>query len=252
MGDYKIKSWRPANPHKPNFIDAVPDEYPATRFFDNMSFIGDRGTACFLIETSAGLVLIDCLWPNDRCIDIIERGIRDLGFDPDKLKAIVLTHGHFDHMGAANALSQALGIPIFAHENAAEYLLNPFMNLSIHCGPEITVQNFQNLKGGDEVILASNTNFRLKTIYVPGHTTDSIAFYSEKENVAFVGDTLFKGSLGSAQFPGGNLMQLIQSITDRLFCLPDNTILLSGHSEQTTVGEAKKDLSSIFRNRMDM
>ena len=80
----------------------------------------------------------------------------------------------------------------------------------------------------------------LRVIYTPGHTTDSVVYYSEKNQVAFVGDTIFKGSIGNYQYPGGSLRELEKSIINRIFKLPGNTILCSGHSEQTTV-EAEKN-----------
>ena len=87
---------------------------------------------------------------------------------------------------------------------------------------------------------AADPEFSLKTIYTPGHTTDSVIFYSEKDHAAFVGDTIFKGSSGNWQYPGGDLRKLQHSIIKRIFTLPDETVLLSGHSDQTTVGTEKR------------
>ena len=77
-------------------------------------------------------------------------------------------------------------------------------------------------------------------IYTPGHTPDSVLLYNEKERIAFVGDTIFKESIGNYTFPGGNKDLLIQSIMERVFTLPDDTVLYSGHSEPTTVGAEKR------------
>ena len=156
------------------------------------------------------------------------------------IEKILLTHGHFDHMGAADELRQSLGIPVCAHENADTYLLDAGMNLSLHCGPAITVHNAQKLKDGDQVRLDKNPGFMLQVMHTPGHTTDSISLYCEKENVVFAGDTIFKGSMGSSGYPGGNPVELKNSIANRLFRLPEKTVLLSGHSMQTTVGDEKR------------
>ena len=108
--------WRPVRPHKPNFIGRIPAVYPATRFFDQLCFIGNIGVCCFLVETSAGLVLLDCMDPDQRCVDIIENGIRELGHTPDELIAIMITHGHGDHWGKAGYFREKYGCKIYMSE----------------------------------------------------------------------------------------------------------------------------------------
>lgn len=159
------------------------------------------------------------------------------------IEKILLTHGHFDHMGAADMLRDTLHVPVMAHRRSDEYLLDSRMNLSAFCGPSITVENVKYLDDGDEVALTSNPEAVLKVIYTPGHTTDSIMFYSKKDSFAFVGDTIFKGSIGNDQYPGGDAMELQKSIVSNIFTLPDHTVLCSGHSEQTTVGLEKQRYS---------
>ena len=155
------------------------------------------------------------------------------------IEKILLTHGHFDHMGAVDEIRKTLRIPVYAHSRSDEYLLDARKNLSAFCGPAITVRHVEFLDDGDVTGLEANPLFGLHVIYVPGHTTDSIMFYSKTDHVAFVGDTIFRGSIGNYQYPGGNLRDLQRSIIDRIFTLPDNTVLYSGHSERTTVGIEK-------------
>ena len=88
--------------------------------------------------------------------------------------------------------------------------------------------------------MEANPDFPLRVIYTPGHTADSVTYYSAPDHAAFVGDTIFKGSIGSTQYPGGDPVALRQSIDIRIFTLPGDTILCSGHSGQTTVGTEKK------------
>lgn len=159
--------------------------------------------------------------------------IRREGWD---IEAILLTHGHFDHTGAVNELREALGVPVYAHEDADRYLLDPRMNLSAFCVGNWTVRNVKYLRHGDTISLKANPAFSLRVIHTPGHTTDSVVYYSEKDRVAFVGDTIFKGSIGNYQYPGGNRQDIVKSITEKILALPDATILYSGHSEETSVG----------------
>ena len=175
----------------------------------------------------------------------------DPGAEPERLlsmirreewtiEKILLTHGHFDHTGAAESLRQTLGIPVLAHENADDYLLDPRMNLSAFCVGNWTLRNVEKLRDGDVVSLAANAAFALRVLHTPGHTTDSVVYYSEKDRIAFVGDTIFKGSIGNFQYPGGSRQNIIASIRDRVLTLPDDTVLYSGHSEETKVGMEKR------------
>ena len=169
------------------------------------------------------------------------RGLLNLIYEKDwTIEKILLTHGHFDHTGAVDEIRDALGIPVLAHQRSDEYLLDAQKNLSALCGPPIIVRNVEYLDDGDVLFLDSNPDFCLRVVYVPGHTTDSVMFYSEAAHTAFVGDTIFKGSIGNYQYPGGDPEDLQRSIIEKIFTLPDNTVLCSGHSEQTTVGAEKR------------
>ena len=163
--------------------------------------------------------------------------IRENGWIIEK---ILLTHGHFDHIGAVDALRAALEIPVLAYKTADDYLLDAKRNLSALCGPSILVRGAEHVNDGDLIDLAVNPLLSLRVIYTPGHTTDSVIYYSATDRVAFVGETIFKGSIGNYQYPGGNLKDLQRSILERIFILPDDTVLCSGHSEQTTVGTEKR------------
>jgi len=151
------------------------------------------------------------------------------------IEKILLTHGHFDHFGAANELRHSLRIPIYAYEKADKYLLDGKMNLSSFCGREIRLPETGKFRDGDEIQLQSNPEFKLKVLYGPGHTTDSVIFHSEMDQLAFVGDTVFRGSIGTDQYPGGNRTDLIHTIRDIIMDLPGETMLFSGHTECTTV-----------------
>ena len=133
-----------------------------------------------------------------------------------------------------------LNLPVLAYRTADDYLLDARKNLSALCGPPITIRDAAFIDDGDNITLEANLSFSLRVIYTPGHTTDSVTYYSAKDHVAFVGDTIFKGSIGNYQYPGGNLIDLQSSIINKIFTLPDETVLCSGHSAQTTVGIEKQ------------
>ena len=201
-------------------------EVPVKGYFEENCFfyIDDRTKHGFIIDPGAQA---------GRLLDLIgEKGWT--------IEKILLTHGHFDHTGAVDEIRGALGIPVYAHLRSDEYLLDARKNLSALCGPPIIVRDVEYLNDGDVVSLDADPDFALKVIYVPGHTTDSVLFYSEADHVAFVGDTIFKGSIGNYQYPGGNADDLQRSIIRQIFTLPDKTVLCSGHSEQTTVGAEKR------------
>ena len=151
------------------------------------------------------------------------------------IEKILLTHGHFDHIGAVNELQQKLNIPVCMQKNGRDYALNIKWNLSDQFGLDIILNDVTYLDDYSDIILSANPDFKLKLIPTPGHTTDGAVYYSDKDGVAFVGDSIFKMSYGRTDFYGGNEQTLMESITKKILTLPDETFLLSGHSEPTTV-----------------
>ncbi len=160
-----------------------------------------------------------------------------------KIERILLTHGHFDHFGAAEVLRERLHAPIFVYHEEAPYLADPYLNLSGSTGQSITVPHFEEMNDGDIIRLRENNNFYLKVIHTPGHTPGSVTFYSPQENATFVGDLLYQHGPGLTHFPGGNRRVLEDSIVNKILNLPDDTVLLSGHSSPITV---KQERSILF------
>lgn len=155
------------------------------------------------------------------------------------IQAILLTHGHFDHTGAIEFLHGKLGLPYYISPQGQAYLTNPQLNLSEECGRYSVLTEAKFFQDGDWLSVSGNPDFGLQVIATPGHTPDSVTLYSKAENAAFVGDTIFRGSAGTAQFPGGNQRDLYNSILNKILVLPDNTTLYSGHTAPTTVGWEK-------------
>ena len=161
------------------------------------------------------------------------------------IEKILLTHGHFDHIGAVEELQKILKIPVCMQKNGRDYVENPVWNLSAYFNLNMTLKNVNFLEDYSEIILDVNKNFKLKIIPLAGHTTDGAIFYSERDKIAFVGDSIFRGSIGRTDFPGGNAKELYHNLKEKIFTLPPETILLSGHSEQTTV-QAEKICGRFF------
>lgn len=183
-------------------------------------YIDDKTKHGFLIDPGAQA---------DKLLSLIKRN----GWTIEK---ILLNHGHFDHTGAVAELREALGVPVYAYKTSDEYLLDPYMNLSGQCGQPFTVPNVIKFNDGEEFYLEANPDFKLRAVYTPGHTTDSVMYISDAGNAAFVGDTIFLGALGNPGYPGGDAAQLQKTVIDKIFTLPPKTALYSGHTDPTTVG----------------
>ena len=212
----------------------------------------------FCIETHGPITTNAYFYGDDatRCAFLI-----DPGFEPERLltairaqdltiERILLTHGHFDHIGAALAVSDALGtLPICMWEKGKKYAESPEWNLSANFFPPagftLPAARMTYLPDGACLALAAVPACRLHLIATPGHTEDGCTYVSEADEtaggrrLAFVGDTIFRASYGATHFPGGDERTLMESIKTRLLTLPADTLLLSGHSEPTTVGEER-------------
>ncbi len=194
-------------------------------FTENTYFyIDEHSKSGFLIDPGAQAGII---------YDVIMRN----GWHIEK---ILLTHGHFDHFGAAEILREKLVAPIYIYPTDSRYLLDPYLNLSANSGEPLTVPHYEELYDGEEIRLKGNSGFYLKVIHTPGHTPGSVTFWSPEERAAFVGDTLYQHGPGLTNFPGGNRRELEESIINKILTLPDDTVLLSGHSSPITVAQEKR------------
>lgn len=148
--------------------------------------------------------------------------------------AILLTHGHFDHAGEAASTAKEYGIKVYTHEATEEELKNPSINLSGDMfGDSKSYSADVFLKDDEEIDLAG---LHVKCLFTPGHTPGGCCFYFPNEDIVFTGDTLFSGSVGRTDFPGGSMSQLVGSIKSKLMTLSDDTICYPGHNEPTTIG----------------
>lgn len=184
-------------------------------------------TNCYLAKNkeTGALLIID---PGDAPARVINK-IEQMGAKPE---AILLTHGHFDHIGAAMKLREHYDIPIYAHTAEKDIMENVDKNLSLMIGMGFAVQADHYLTDGAEVELAG---FDIRVIHTPGHTSGGACYYLESEGVLFSGDTLFRCSVGRTDFPTGSMRQLHDSIHQKLFVLPEETIVYPGHDQSTDI-----------------
>lgn len=151
------------------------------------------------------------------------------------IEKLLLTHCHFDHMGGVDAFRRHIPCPVYAAEDSPRYCADPSWNLSIWGGTPVTLSDVKTFADRETIRLAADPAMTLEVRYSPGHTTDSCIFYSARDGVAFVGDTIFFASVGRTDFPGGDTRALWESIRAQVFTLPPDTVLYSGHTEPTTV-----------------
>jgi hydroxyacylglutathione hydrolase len=155
-----------------------------------------------------------------------------------KLEAILLTHGHLDHVGALTDVRLALGVPVYLHA-ADDWLLEYASALWQQFGKTIApiASADHALADGDEFRFGSVV---LEVLHTPGHTPGGVCFYAPEDDVLVSGDTLFQRAVGRTDLPGGDAHQLIDSIWTQLYTLPDRTRVYPGHGAMTTIGEEKR------------
>ena len=181
------------------------------------------------------------------CDTTQEAAVIDPGDEPDRIllalaesnltvKLIINTHGHFDHVGANKKLKEVTGAPILIHPLDAP-MLNQLASSAAAWGmkAENSPPADRELQDGDQVNFGK---INLKVLHTPGHTPGGISLYTDHE--VFVGDTLFAGSIGRTDFPGGSFETLKESIQQKLFALGDDLKVYPGHNQATTIGVEKR------------
>lgn len=180
-------------------------------------------------EGESQAVIVDPADYPDRILD----KCRELKLTP---AAIVLTHGHFDHIGAVEGILKDYPVEVIAGEKEEKLIKDPGLNLSGQFGRGYGVKLTRPVKDGEEFSLLDLT---WKVLETPGHTAGSVCYYIAGEGILLSGDTLFRESYGRTDFPGGSSRQLTESI-GRLFQLPEDTAVYPGHDMATTIGHEKQ------------
>ncbi len=194
--------------------------------------LGPVQTNCYIVcnEETKEAVMID---PADEGAYIAKR-IRSMGYT---LKAILLTHGHFDHMTGAEALKEATGAEIYVSKEDADLMADPKLNCGGMAGQRVTLTADRFVSDGETLTLAG---IEFQVFATPGHTIGGVCYYVEAEKVLFSGDTLFQESVGRTDLPTGNGRRLIKSIQEKLMPLPDDVDVYPGHGPDTTIGHERR------------
>lgn len=195
---------------------------------------------CYILwdEKDKEAIVVDPGEEGERIIEVIRK-------DSLKIRSIVNTHTHIDHIGANDFLREKTEAPLLAHSADVFLLQNAELNLSALTGKD---KSFglpdRLLEEGDEIRVGG---FSIRILHTAGHTPGSICLYGD--NKLFSGDTLFAGGIGRTDLAGGNLRELQKSIKDKILTLPDEVVVYPGHGPSTTVGKERN--CNLFISQSD-
>ena len=154
-----------------------------------------------------------------------------------EIRAIFLTHAHFDHMWGCEALRKASGAPVYISSEEKELCRDAYKNCSSIYGRAVTLVPDFWMKDGEKVMAAG---IKVQMLSTPGHTEGSCCFYVEEGHILICGDTLFEGSVGRTDLPTGSMSALVRSIRTKLYVLPGDTVCYPGHGGVTTISYEKQ------------
>lgn len=208
----------------------VLETFPVGPLACNCTILGD--------EEAGEAIVVD---PGDE-VSRIHRRLSDLGLKP---KQILITHAHIDHVGGALKLKRLTGAPIFLNESDLPLL--KMMALQAEWLGIDTPETASPDETLTEGLTVGLPRYPAQVIHTPGHTQGSVCLHFAPLKMIIAGDTLFNGSIGRTDLPGGNYRQIIESIHSRLLALPDETRVLSGHGPETTIGQERKSNPFLHR-----
>jgi hydroxyacylglutathione hydrolase len=168
--------------------------------------------------------------------DIILAAIKEMGV---QVKALLHTHGHFDHVMATREVAEATKAPVVIHEkDRSLYESLPHQGWIFGFSADTPPAPRQVLAGGETITVGK---LSAKVIHTPGHTPGSVSYYFEADGILFSGDTLFSESIGRTDLPGGSFPAIVKSIQTKLYLLPPSTRVVPGHGSETTIGYEREN-----------
>jgi hydroxyacylglutathione hydrolase len=191
--------------------------------------LGPLQTNCYVFANQDGTCLV--FDPGEEGIKL-HNWLREKKLTPT---AILLTHAHFDHIGAVDYIREQYKVPVYLHFKESKWLGDPSLNGSgkFSMIQPIVVQEADILIRKEEILQVGS--FKFHVFETPGHSPGSVSYYFEEKRIVVSGDALFQGSIGRTDLIGGNHDQLIKSIHDKLLTLPEDTLVLSGHGSETII-----------------
>lgn len=194
--------------------------------------LGSVYTNCYFLKNkdTNELLIID---PADAPEQIFQK-VEEMEGKP---VGILLTHGHYDHILAVMTVKERWGIPVYACREEEALLADPMKNLSAYSMKSCAIEPDELL---DDLQVIEAAGFSIQMLHTPGHTKGSCCYYLAEEEVLFSGDTLFYGSVGRTDFPGGSTAEIVRSLHKLVDNLPEDTTVYPGHDTSTTIGYEKR------------
>lgn len=194
--------------------------------------VGMIGTNCYLVineETKETVMVDPGAYPAK-----VKNAVKEQEL---KLKAVLLTHAHFDHIMGLSDVMEEVKVPVYVEEADLPMMTDGESNLSsAYVRGGYRFEEAVPVRDGQQLEIAG---FQFRVIHTPGHTPGGCCYYMEQEGALFSGDTLFQTSVGRSDFPGGSASELVRSVKEKLLVLPEETHVYPGHMDETTIGYEK-------------